>query len=265
MTLKERYQKVLVDELKATETRISEYREQQYKIFSDFKERAELEYNVLVRQLSNAPDDNNTNNGALSPKITHFDTPPTTPDSAPIESSPPFKQQKTTWPSNINNTTTQSAQMIVGSKNDGSTIVAKKQSGLSWVPVFPTKTQSEVKSADADCLFDLEGLDHDMSISSGGNYQHMDDEDDIDEIEDQLINPIRQYTKQTSVNLAKSLPISMPIADGSRSIELEIDDDDKTEDNVDIAASIKALAKSVHGDTVTVFGDLPRPRFSTQI
>lgn len=38
------------------------------------------------------------------------------------------------------------------------------------------------------------------------------------------------------------------------------------EDNVDIAASIKALARSVHGDTV--FGDLPRPqvqRFSTQI
>lgn len=30
-----------------------------------------------------------------------------------------------------------------------------------------------------------------------------------------------------------------------------------------IRASIKALAKSVHGDTV--FGDLPRPRFSTQI
>lgn len=36
-----------------------------------------------------------------------------------------------------------------------------------------------------------------------------------------------------------------------------------TEDVQDIAASIKALAKSVHGDTV--FGDLPRPRFSTQI
>lgn len=35
------------------------------------------------------------------------------------------------------------------------------------------------------------------------------------------------------------------------------------EDNVDIAASIKALAKSVHGEAI--FGDLPRPRFSTQI
>lgn len=35
------------------------------------------------------------------------------------------------------------------------------------------------------------------------------------------------------------------------------------DDGVDIAASIKALARSVHGDAV--FGDLPRPRFSTQI
>lgn len=31
---------------------------------------------------------------------------------------------------------------------------------------------------------------------------------------------------------------------------------------VDIAASIKALAKSVHGDTI--FGDLPRPRFNNK-
>lgn len=32
---------------------------------------------------------------------------------------------------------------------------------------------------------------------------------------------------------------------------------------VDIAASIKALAKSVHGEAV--FGDLPRPRLRSQI
>lgn len=38
---------------------------------------------------------------------------------------------------------------------------------------------------------------------------------------------------------------------------------DENVDRVDIAASIKAIAKSVHGDSV--FGDLPRPRFSTQI
>lgn len=38
---------------------------------------------------------------------------------------------------------------------------------------------------------------------------------------------------------------------------------DRQDNNVDIAASIKALAQSVHGDSI--FGDLPKPRFSTQI
>lgn len=47
----------------------------------------------------------------------------------------------------------------------------------------------------------------------------------------------------------------------------EADNDDllatDPNDQVDIAASIKALARSVHGEAV--FGDLPRPRFSYQI
>jgi len=34
-------------------------------------------------------------------------------------------------------------------------------------------------------------------------------------------------------------------------------------DNIDIAASIQALTKSVHGEAV--FGDLPRPRLRSQI
>lgn len=38
---------------------------------------------------------------------------------------------------------------------------------------------------------------------------------------------------------------------------------DPNDDNVDIAASIKALAKSIHGEAI--FGDLPRPRIGTQI
>lgn len=38
----------------------------------------------------------------------------------------------------------------------------------------------------------------------------------------------------------------------------------RLEDEVDIAASIKALAKSVHGSDA-IFGDLPRPRLRTKI
>lgn len=76
------------------------------------------------------------------------------------------------------------------------------------------------------------------------------------------------------------MPISMPASSSLRTngggggsiVPDDLDTDDnaydgyalgKLDDGVDIAASIKALARSVHGDAV--FGDLPRPRFSTQI
>ncbi|XP_017468369.1 PREDICTED: uncharacterized protein LOC108360542 isoform X2 [Rhagoletis zephyria] len=66
------------------------------------------------------------------------------------------------------------------------------------------------------------------------------------------------------MNFAKSLPIEIansPMTAGRSYVNiLEEDDLDNT---VDIAASIKALAKSVHGEAV--FGDLPRPRLRSQI
>ncbi|XP_067626749.1 uncharacterized protein PRAS40 [Eurosta solidaginis] len=66
------------------------------------------------------------------------------------------------------------------------------------------------------------------------------------------------------VNFAKSLPIEIansPMTVG-RSYMNVVDEDD-LDNTVDIAASIKALAKSVHGEAV--FGDLPRPRMRSQI
>lgn len=282
MALKERYQNILLNEMKSTEKRISDYREMESKKFSDLKERGEYEYNILVSLISQAPDEstnkinNNLNNNlnikqtttiasdvTLSPKITHLDTPPTTPDSAPIESSPPFKQQKTIWPSSGIKIGTTTSSLNDSTNNIKLSSSVTSQSSTSWIPIYPAKSSNDIiKSADSDCLFDLDDDINDYDSNDNNRDKMMDDYDD-DEDENEVINPIRQYTKQTSINLAKSLPISMPII-GFRNIEHEIDDDDnKTDDNVDIAASIKALAKSVHGDTV--FGDLPRPRFSTQI
>jgi Proline-rich AKT1 substrate 1 len=74
----------------------------------------------------------------------------------------------------------------------------------------------------------------------------------------------RQYGRQASLNIAKSLPISIPDVMSQFRGSDEDDLDEEQEDNVDIAASMQKLAKSVHGDAV--FGDLPtRARFSTQI
>ncbi|XP_053966482.1 homeobox protein 5 [Anastrepha ludens] len=66
------------------------------------------------------------------------------------------------------------------------------------------------------------------------------------------------------MNFAKSLPIEIansPMTAGRSYVNVL--EEDELDNTVDIAASIKALAKSVHGEAV--FGDLPRPRLRSQI
>ncbi|XP_055623984.1 uncharacterized protein LOC129767294 [Toxorhynchites rutilus septentrionalis] len=122
-------------------------------------------------------------------------------------------------------------------------------------------------SFESECMFDIDGMENDKSPPSNTPSDEEElgfDESISNNNDDGMYIPPRQYGRQIS-SIAKSLPISMPQAMAQFRTNEE-DFDELTEDNVDIAASIKALAKSVHGDTV--FGDLPRPqvqRFSTQI
>ncbi|XP_055534318.1 uncharacterized protein LOC129723871 [Wyeomyia smithii] len=122
-------------------------------------------------------------------------------------------------------------------------------------------------SFESDCMFDIDGMENDKSPLS--NTLSDEEELGFDESignnnDDGMYIPSRQFGRQSS-SIAKSLPISMPQV-MTQFRANEVDFEEISEDNVDIAASIKALARSVHGDTV--FGDLPRPqiqRFSTQI
>ncbi|KAM7343959.1 proline-rich Akt substrate 40 kDa [Cochliomyia hominivorax] len=110
----------------------------------------------------------------------------------------------------------------------------------------------------------------------------LDESDDAEEAEDALdldssmpiamtATPSRRIHGKgpaaQGVNFAKSLPIEIansPLAAVGRSYMATLEsDEDELDNNVDIAASIKALAKSVHGEAV--FGDLPRPRLRSQI
>ncbi|XP_068627780.1 uncharacterized protein PRAS40 [Battus philenor] len=110
----------------------------------------------------------------------------------------------------------------------------------------------EEDSLDAEDIFDLDGMD------SGHNM--ISDQEDYDS--DQGSNDegihISRPRGIVPANIARSLPINVPNFPMERTPVNEIDD---YEEPQDIAASIKALARSVHGD---VF-ELPRPRFSTQI
>ncbi|XP_013138624.1 PREDICTED: uncharacterized protein LOC106103409 isoform X2 [Papilio polytes] len=124
------------------------------------------------------------------------------------------------------------------------------------IPQNISKTHAQMSheedSLDAEDIFDLDGMDSQHNMIS--------DQDDYDS--DQGSNDegihIARPRGAAHANIARSLPISVPNFTMDRTPVKEIDD---YEEPQDIAASIKALARSVHGD---VF-ELPRPRFSTQI
>ncbi|XP_008560905.1 putative uncharacterized protein DDB_G0282499 [Microplitis demolitor] len=144
----------------------------------------------------------------------------------------------------------------------------KNKSGGKRIKRRQTKKQSN--DIDDEVIFAIEGMDdNDMEVEDN---KVSDDDDEDDELEvdtddsgqDEGIH-IPRVQRGGHPTLAKSLPVSVPnFLFGQRPHRRN--DDQESMDPLDphnIRASIKALAKSVHGDTV--FGDLPRPRFSTEI
>lgn len=128
-------------------------------------------------------------------------------------------------------------------------------------------------SSDAsdDFMFELEDVDHSPGATAPSE-EEMSDTDDSGSHDEGISIPRKMNVADDFV--AKSLPMNIPIfndlmkqnstppREAGRIIPKKKFDKD-LRDTQDIAASIKALAKSVHGDTP--FGDLPRPRLSSQI
>lgn len=129
--------------------------------------------------------------------------------------------------------------------------------------------QQQQSMFDSDCMFDIDGMENDKTpppddITDEEECEYNDESNDNNNLADGGILIPRQYGRQTS-SIAKSLPISMP-KKMAPYLSNEEDLDEVLEDTVDIAASIKAIAKSVHGEAV--FGDLPRrqiQKFTSQI
>ncbi|XP_053659352.1 uncharacterized protein LOC128708400 [Anopheles marshallii] len=121
------------------------------------------------------------------------------------------------------------------------------------------RPQQQQTMFDSDCMFDIDGMENDKTpppddISDEEHSDYDDIPDNNNRADGGIFIPRHQYGRQTS-SIAKSLPISMPKKMAPFRAN-EDDLDEMVEDTVDIAASIKALAKSVHGEAV--FGDLPR-------
>ncbi|XP_049865341.1 uncharacterized protein LOC126366293 [Pectinophora gossypiella] len=123
---------------------------------------------------------------------------------------------------------------------------------LSQVAKPKKQLPPEEDSLEAEDIFDLEGTDsrHNM-VSDQDDY-----DSDPEGSRDEGIHIGRG--RAAAADIARSLPINMPNFPTERAVPSDLDDDEEPQD---IAASIKALARSVHGDPF----ELPRPRFSTQI
>ncbi|CAG9764597.1 unnamed protein product [Ceutorhynchus assimilis] len=217
----------------AVEERIKKYSDEQYELLNILKDKAYKEREALVRVVQNAARENGTDD--LSPKS----------------------------PKAFGNLSS----------------VSRLENPLS--PKKPKGTSTNLESDDLreDLMFDFETeVYEERGDSRNSHLDDSDSEGDLEEAEvsDVVTNNSRGLTilrgkSTSSSNIAKSCPVDIPIFSASfRSKNSRSEDDDgavdlspKGNEQFDMAASIKALARSVHGDTI--FGELPRPKFSTLI
>ncbi|KAJ8667669.1 hypothetical protein QAD02_009332 [Eretmocerus hayati] len=229
-----------------TAERIKSFTEEQYQILETFKERAHNEHSFLAKLIC-------TEHQNLSGSA-NLETPPATPETN--------QPNKSTSESDVVDATIINNQRNLPYKKP----LPKPVKGVH--PVNGTSDnnhlQKEPVSSDGETLFLLEGMDE--PLLHGKPFQVSDLESDSEDSGSERVNMARIQKNKHSV-IAKSLPVTVPAfhSFGRRPVRDE-DDEEISENPMDphnIQASIRALAKSVHGDTV--FGDLPRPRFSTQI
>uniref|UniRef100_A0A6B2EDJ1 Putative lobe protein isoform x1 n=1 Tax=Phlebotomus kandelakii TaxID=1109342 RepID=A0A6B2EDJ1_9DIPT len=253
-SLTQQFQQQLQRETAATDERIQRFTEHQFTLLKMFRERTEQELQILVSLVCRLPD-NLTLLTETRPQqqqqLSNLETPPSTPDTPmAIGTSPPMTVRASQAPAMSTSSSGASSPMPMR----GVQRQSANRSGDA------TRRHAD---ADSECFFQIEGMENDMAPMGPQDMSDLDESDseNYGDDEQQTMCIPRQMVRSGSLNMAKSLPISMP-AIMDRSIEDDFDDQ-PVDEKVDIAASIKALAKSVHGDAV--FGDLPRPRFSTQI
>jgi len=114
----------------------------------------------------------------------------------------------------------------------------------------------EVGVAATDDMFLIEGLEDSRSPQS---LTFSDDDPEDSELDEGIHIPRRRANKEP-IQVAASQPVGIPWPSNLVDFESRHEESSKNTNNnpTDIAASIRAMARSVHGSSV--FGDLPRPR-----
>ncbi|XP_024892781.1 uncharacterized protein LOC112468177 isoform X2 [Temnothorax curvispinosus] len=243
----------------AIEDKIRAFTAEQYQLLEQFRERAHNEHRLLSKIACR---------GEETSRITNnIETPPTTPDG--------FKGSLTTSTANtvnpksniiFNDTKVSSGPNVKHetTTRHSSESTINNESSRKKDPLYICTKESA--SFDTEALFPFEGMEETDAASQQLLWSSEEGSDTDDSSQNEGIHMPRGQRDGHST-LAKSLPVTVPVfpSIGHRAVQNQDDDQLPTDplDPHNIRASIKALAKSVHGDTV--FGDLPRPRFSTQI
>ncbi|KAH8305942.1 hypothetical protein KR018_004982 [Drosophila ironensis] len=222
---------------------------------------------------------------SVARKMSHFDTPPATPEATPMSvgNSPTFRQQQQQQQSTAGSQmlTTNGLGSAAGLESSNADEADDCQFDLEDVEDEPAPANASVRVPNDPRVL-MFGMAQPFQRLNQENSMGNDLDDDVeaaDEAEDALdmnssiMIPGRPRQTQPSnlMNFARSLPIE--IANNTSLAERAAVANNNNNnfgqgceegmDNIDIAASIQALTKSVHGEAV--FGDLPRPRLRSQI
>ncbi|XP_025157781.1 uncharacterized protein LOC105189811 [Harpegnathos saltator] len=258
------------------EDKIRAFTAEQYQLLEQFRERAHNEHRLLSKLMCKGEETNRVTN--------NIETPPTTPDS--------FKNTLTTSAANMvdgprSTVALDDTKVFAGSnvKHEAASKHSSNSANLPSDSLDPNNIRASIKalakivhgdtifgdlprprsvSFDTETMFTLDGVE---DTDTPNIVQSSEEESDTDDSgQDEGIH-MPKGQRDGHSTLAKSLPVTVPAFPSMiRHRAQDQDDDQLPSDPLDpnnIRASIKALAKSVHGDTI--FGDLPRPRFSTQI
>lgn len=142
---------------------------------------------------------------------------------------------------------------------------SQQRSPLSRTKSTPVQRRQSLEEFDqnADGMFLLDG----METHSEEPFYRSDEEDEDDDF-----NEERTVVKETSPSVKKnklvystSVPISVPSWGTKENIDCDDEDEEGylPSDPEQIAASMQALAQSIHNDERYIFGERPRPRLNT--
>jgi hypothetical protein len=238
-------------ETKIVEEKIRKFTENQYSSLDEFRTKAQNDYHALTRIISEKEN------------LSKFENIPAQTSSKKMLS-PIQKLPKPIITTLKNNPTMNLMDFTFKPYTMGNENSVSSKTSIIKIPLGSGSNDSGLPPAsyDAEGLFPLEDMDN-LQIDCNSDDDLTESEGESGSHDEGIYIP---HHKQ--LEIATSLPVDVPkfmVNSGSvpSDVNPRIPVGRESGNKTDIAASIRALAKSVHGDRI--FGELPRPRLGSQI